>query len=113
MEFTQEQLESMSDLELNMIASKLLNVLNVTVNHKKLFGAIKREGVTNITTHIDYCNKWSDCGDLIDELNDSMYLYVDADLASLEDGKSKFTAKHENNKRAVTIVYILVKQFNG
>lgn len=105
--YTQAELEGMSNLELNSMAASCFGVLNPTITDGKLVGAIKRVGVININAHIDYCNNWSDCGELIDESGIIADGYGFAEGVSDDDRQYRVKC---NVKRAVTIVYILIKQ---
>lgn len=92
---TQEQLEQMGDFTLGTIAGDLAGV-----------DFMKRGTVYNP------CNNWQDCGELIDECK----LLVDgrgAVAAPCDKEEYKFVVKNTNIKRAITIVYILVKQGEG
>ena len=123
MEFTQEQLESMTDLELNFSAAGLVyNKESVSIsNGSVLIYQGFDDGARNYNG-IDYCESWGDCGELIDELNldigphfEGGYSVSNATSFSWEGDPilDSYDIYHENIKRAVTVVYILVKQSNG
>ena len=115
MEYTQAQLEAMTDFELNKVTSLLIGVYHSEFD-TTVYGAIKREGVINVPTPVNYCNSWSDCGPLIDECGIS----VEFDCEIHDDHPQSWwnaslldrvvTMHHKNPKRAITIVYILIMQ---
>lgn len=112
---TIEDLELMSDHELNIIASSFSGVINPIVNKGKVFGSIKRDGVINISSCIDYCGKWGDCGSLIDQegimISNCSGTNKESSSGRWDNGIYKeISVSSLNIKRSVTIVYILIKQ---
>ena len=132
MEFTQEQLESMSDFELNVVAAYLFYDGGEVTTSPAKFGVQVHVNGAFVDDSYNPCNSWSDCGDLIDECKGiSIYPISEDDHVNksssltgewesiglsfgdnnlLTDISGMFTSINKNPKRAVTIVYILVKQ---
>jgi len=121
MKFSQEQLESMSDFELNVVAANLFYDGGEITTSPAKFGVQVHVNGAFVDDSYNPCGSWSDCGDLIDECKLSLCVVDDGDYRVNDRGihhsgriinpMSYYYDK--NPKRAVTIVYILVKQFNG
>ena len=114
-DLTQQQLESMSDFELNVVAAnQFYNCDNITTSLSKddigSAWVLCNEKLEN--TNYNPCNNWSDCGDLIDELINGTTNDIEFDETVLIFGMldDEICIKHDNIKSAITIAYILVKQ---
>ena len=120
MEFTQEQLESMSNLEINHIVAKIKgDLIDVPFGFEGFICGDKHCYYDDLRgiwgCHPDYCHDWSECGILIDELiiENKIVISIKKRNLMFTSASDAFNMKHEDIKRAVTIVYILVKQSNG
>ena len=119
MKFTREQLESMTDFQLNVVAANHFYDCDEIVTSPSKYGVkIHADGVL-IDDSYNPCESWSDCGDLIDELNLAIEPhfeggYLVSNVTSFGWGGEpiidSYEIYHENPRRAVTIVYILIKQ---
>lgn len=120
MKYTQKELEIMSDRDIDRICA---------VCHGYGYDYIER----NPDNAPNYCGKWGDCGELIDEIGICIFSNEESDI---ETGTSRLTGewtvsaidygddneaslisdlvscRSDNQKRAVAIVYILIKQSN-
>ena len=122
MKYTKEQLESMSDLELNVLTFELKTVPVSPFQFEKRNGYYADTNTARYHVYdgdkslghydVDYCNNWKDCGELIDALAIEKHGIISIDKSNLifTSAGNAFTVKHENPKRAVAIVYILIKQ---
>ena len=126
MEFKQEQLESMSDFELSVVAAKLFLPCDYIVNDKNKSVELANyqdamiHGMHDqvLTPYAGYnpCGSWSDCGDLIDDCNiglDPTNFGGEVEWFARPEFRNEILTMDKNPKRAVTIAYILVKQSNG
>lgn len=110
---TQQELEAMTDFELNRLTAELKGVYHSEFK-EVVYGAIKREGVINVPTPVDYCNNWGDCGALIDECGITTKVARCTEFVAwfaMDSNKMGLSVLNKNDpKRAITIVYILIKQ---
>lgn len=110
--YTQKELESMSDQDLNYITSSLRHKYYSRVYSHGFIVQVCDED--SPIRNVDYCNNWSDCGDLVDELSvGNMSVFISEDSVSYNNhhkGEQEYQSEHTNTKRAVTIIYILIKQ---
>ena len=114
MKFTQEQLESMSDFELNLIVCEKFIPVIVEDNQSEDCSSVMVNDIVNMYP-LDFCNNWSDCGDLIEECNiglDPTDFGGEVEWFAKPEFSNEVLTMDKNPKRAVTIVYILVKQCN-
>ena len=112
---TQQQLESMSNFELNVVAANhFYDCGNLTTSPSKddIGSAWVLCNGKLENTNYDPCTSWLDCGELIDELSavTGSTIEFDDDIFIFHYRRNKTVVKCKNTKRAVTIVYILVKQ---
>ena len=112
MEFSQVQLESMSDFELNVVAANhFYDYVCITTSPSRLGVDVRVDDVC-VDDSYNPCDRWADCGDLIDELINGTPNDIELDDTILRFfvPDDEICIKHGNVKRAVTIAYILVKQ---
>jgi len=113
MEFTQEQLESMSDFELNVVAANNFYDSGEITTSPAKFGVQVHVNGAFVDGSYNPCGSWSNCGDLIDEFKiglDPVNLGGEVEWFVRTEFSNEMLAMGKNPKRAVTIVYILVKQ---
>ena len=128
MTFTQKELEAMSNFELNAVVAKLFLPYDYIVNekdksvelaiYKDVMAGGMHDQVLSPYAEFNPCNNWKDCGSLIDEGQISLIkderigYYANTGWLHHSDAvlDSRFESYHNNSKRAVTIVYILIKQ---
>ena len=110
MKYTQKQLESMSDFELNVVAANQFYESGEITTSPAKFGVQVHVNGAFVDDSYNPCGSWSDCGDLIDECNINTTKGSQMCSAVSLIGIEFMQVVDVNIKRAVTITYILIKQ---
>lgn len=114
MKFTQQQLELMNDFELNVVAANVFyeydNIITSPSDESFNAACLHHDDMCMLDDNFNPLYKWSDCGDLIDECNINTTRGSQMCSAASVSGMGFIQVVDVNVKRAVTIVYILVKQ---
>ena len=108
MKYTKEQLEGMSDFDINRLIAESLGQdwSGITADSYQAYPGLK-----------DYCNSWADMGPLlkpnnisiVNEFKEKPCALVLDDLTDLMDWGGEFQCFHVNELRAAAIVYILIQ----
>lgn len=115
---TQQELEAMTDFELAVIAAGYFLPCDYIINkEKEVVELANYKDVMNggmhdqvLTAYAEYnpIKNWSDCGTLIDEARIDVLAWGSEN--SMVMGIGGVSSMQPSIKRAITIVYILIKQ---